>query len=81
MSIDAKSVKDLRERTGCGFMDCKAALAENNGDLEASIDFLRKKGIASAAKKAHRETGEGLIVAHLEEDRRNLALLHRLAGE
>ena len=49
-------------------MDCKAALAENNGDLEASVDFLRKKGIASAAKKAHRETGEGLIVAHLEED-------------
>jgi elongation factor Ts len=68
-------VKELREKTGCGFMDCKAALAENNGDLEASIDFLRKKGIASAAKKAHRETGEGLIVAHLEEDGRTGSLV------
>jgi elongation factor Ts len=68
VSISAQAVKELREKTGCGFMDCKAALAENDGDLEASVDFLRKKGIASAAKKAHRETGEGLIVAHLSED-------------
>lgn len=75
MTISAQTVKELREKTGCGFMDCKAALAENNGDLEASIDFLRKKGIASAAKKAHRETGEGLIVAHLEEDRGNGSLV------
>lgn len=75
MTISAQTVKELREKTGCGFMDCKAALAENNGDLEASIDFLRKKGIASAAKKAHRETGEGLIVAHLEEDGRTGSLV------
>jgi len=75
VTITAQTVKELREKTGCGFMDCKAALAENNGDLEASVDFLRKKGIASAAKKAHRETGEGLIVAHLAEDRRSGSLV------
>jgi elongation factor Ts len=68
VSISAQVVKELREKTGCGFMDCKAALAENDGDIEAAVDFLRKKGIASAAKKAHRETGEGLVVAHLSED-------------
>jgi elongation factor Ts len=68
VTISAQAVKELREKTGCGFMDCKAALAENDGDLEAAVDSLRKKGIASAAKRAHRETGEGLIVAHLSQD-------------
>jgi len=75
VSISAQAVKELREKTGCGFMDCKAALAESSGDLEAAVDFLRKKGIASAAKKAHRETGEGLIVAHLNGDGKTGALV------
>lgn len=59
--ITAASVKELRERTGAGMMDCKKALAENNGDMEASIDWLRTKGLAAAAKKAGRVAAEGLI--------------------
>ena len=50
--ITAASVKELRERTGAGMMDCKKALAENNGEMEASVDWLRAKGLAAAAKKA-----------------------------
>ena len=52
--ITATMVKDLREKTGAGMMDCKKALAENDGDIEASIDWLRTKGLAAAAKKAGR---------------------------
>jgi elongation factor Ts len=59
--IDAQLVKTLREKTGAGLMECKRALAENGGDLEASVDFLRKKGVASAAKKSDREAKEGVI--------------------
>jgi elongation factor Ts len=59
--ITAAAVKELRERTGAGMMDCKKALAENNGDMEASIDWLRTKGLAAAAKKAGRTAAEGLI--------------------
>jgi elongation factor Ts len=59
--IDAQLVKTLREKTNAGLMDCKRALAEVNGDLEAAIDLLRKKGAASAAKKADREAKEGVI--------------------
>jgi elongation factor Ts len=59
--ITAASVKELRERTGAGMMDCKKALAENNGDLEASVDWLRAKGLAAAAKKAGRTAAEGLV--------------------
>jgi elongation factor Ts len=59
--IDAQQVKTLREKTGAGLMECKKALGETNGDLEAAIDFLRKKGAASAAKKADREAKEGVI--------------------
>ena len=54
-------VKELRERTGAGMMDCKKSLTENDGDMEASVDWLRKKGLAAAAKKAGRVTSEGLI--------------------
>ena len=54
-------VKDLRDKTGAGMMDCKAALTETGGDMEAAIDWLRKKGIAKAAKKAGRVAAEGLI--------------------
>lgn len=59
--IDAQLVKTLREKTNAGLMECKRALAETNGDLEAAIDVLRKKGAASAAKKADREAKEGVI--------------------
>ncbi|MCX5519050.1 translation elongation factor Ts [Kaistia defluvii] len=61
MTISASMVKDLREKTGAGMMDCKAALIENGGDVEASIDWLRTKGLAKAAKKAGRVAAEGLV--------------------
>ena len=61
MSISAAQVKELRDQTGAGMMDCKAALAETNGDMEAAVDWLRKKGIAKADKKAGRTAAEGLI--------------------
>lgn len=60
MKITAQMVKELREKTGAGMLDCKKALQENNGDMEASIDWLREKGIAKAAKKASRIAAEGL---------------------
>jgi elongation factor Ts len=60
--ITAALVGKLREMTGAGLMDCKKALGETKGDLEAAVDLLRKKGAASAAKKASREANEGLIV-------------------
>src|SRR5215208_4238773 len=59
--ITAASVKELRERTGAGMMDCKKALAETNGAMEAAIDWLRTKGLAAAAKKAGRTAAEGLV--------------------
>ena len=59
--ITAATVKELRERTGAGMMDCKKALAEVNGDMEAAIDWLRTKGLAAAAKKAGRTAAEGLV--------------------
>jgi elongation factor Ts len=66
MAFTAKDVKELREKTGAGMMDCKKALSENNGDLEAAIDFLRQKGLAAAAKKATRVAAEGLIGSVVE---------------
>ena len=62
-TITAAMVKDLRESTGAGMMDCKQALAENNGDMQTAIDWLRKKGLSKAAKKAGRVAAEGLIGA------------------
>lgn len=59
--ITATMVKDLREKTGAGMMDCKKALAETNGDMEASVDWLRKKGLSKAAKKAGNVAAEGLV--------------------
>src|SRR5262245_10641274 len=64
--ITASSVKELRERTGAGMMDCKKALAENGGDMEASVDWLRAKGLAAAAKKAGRTAAEGLVGVAVE---------------
>jgi elongation factor Ts len=60
-NVTAQMVKDLRDKTGAGMMDCKTALAETGGDLEAAVDWLRKKGLAKAAKKAGRVAAEGLI--------------------
>ena len=59
--ITAESVKELRERTGCGMMDCKKALTETAGDMDKAIDFLREKGLATAAKKAGRIASEGIV--------------------
>ena len=60
-NITAGMVKDLRDKTGAGMMDCKTALNETDGDMEAAIDWLRKKGISKAAKKAGRAAAEGLV--------------------
>ncbi len=61
MTISASLVKELRDKTGAGMMDCKAALTETKGDLEAAVDWLRKKGLSKAAKKAGRVAAEGLV--------------------
>lgn len=60
-TVTANMVKDLRDKTGAGMMDCKSALSETNGDMEAAVDWLRKKGLSKAAKKAGRVAAEGLI--------------------
>jgi len=66
MQITSEMVRDLREKTGAGLMDCKAALAAASGDLEKAIDHLRKKGLAAAAKRASRIASEGAVCAHVE---------------
>ena len=68
MAITAAMVKERRERTGAGRMDCKKALAETNGDMKAAIDYLREKGIAKAEKKAGRIAAEGAVTAYLSAD-------------
>jgi elongation factor Ts len=65
-NISAQMVKELRESTGAGMMDCKGALTETSGDMEAAVDWLRKKGLSKAAKKADRVAAEGLIGAQVE---------------
>jgi elongation factor Ts len=65
MSVSAKEVKELRDRTGAGMMDCKKALTETNGDIEAAIDLLRSKGTAKAAKRAERSANEGTIGSYV----------------
>lgn len=59
------TIKELREKTGAGFMDCKTALAQSQGDLAKAIDFLRQKGLATATKKAGRETREGIVSSYI----------------
>src|SRR5579872_2876930 len=68
-NITANMVKELREKTGAGMMDCKAALAESGGDSEAAVDWLRKKGLSKAAKKADRVAAEGLIGSALNANK------------
>merc|ERR1719327_299666 len=64
-AVDAKTVKSLRDATGAGMMDCKKALVENGGDMEAATEFLRKKGLASAEKKASRAAKEGIVETYI----------------
>ena len=63
--ISAKLVKELRDKTGAGMMDCKKALIENDGDVEISIEWLRKKGLASAGKKGGRVASEGIVGSYI----------------
>ena len=70
MSISAKEIKDLRDKTGAGFMDCKKALEDSNGDFEKAFDFLRKKGLATAAKRSGREASEGVVELYSHGDGR-----------
>ncbi|HEY1267097.1 MAG TPA: translation elongation factor Ts [Candidatus Binatia bacterium] len=65
MEVNAATVKELREKTGAGVMDCKKALAECSGNLENAVDYLRQKGLAAAAKKATRVAAEGLVGAYI----------------
>lgn len=69
MSISASLVKDLREATGAGMMDCKKALVETNGDMEEAIKYLREKGIAKAAKKMDRVAAEGIVASYIHGGR------------
>ncbi|QLY82014.1 translation elongation factor Ts [Clostridium intestinale] len=68
--ITAQSVKELREKTGAGMMDCKKALTETNGDMEKAIEVLREKGLAAAAKKADRVAAEGIVKTYISEDQK-----------
>lgn len=70
MAFTAKDVKDLRERTGCGMMDCKKALTETDGDMDKAIEILREKGLAAAAKKSGRIAAEGLVVSILDQEKK-----------
>ncbi len=65
MTIEAKIVKELRDKTGAGMMDCKNALKESDGDIEKAIDFLRKAGVAKAEKKGSRDTKEGIVYSYI----------------
>ena len=65
MSVDARLVKTLRDRTGAGMMDCKKALVEAKGDLDSAVDFLRKAGIAKAEKKSSRAANEGIVFSYI----------------
>jgi elongation factor Ts len=65
MASSAEQVKELRERTGAGVMDCKSALEVSKGDMQGAIEHLRKKGLADAAKKAHREAKDGVVASYI----------------
>lgn len=69
MSITAEMVKDLREKTGAGLMDCKRALSDSGGDMEKAIDTLRQKGLATAAKKSSRAASQGLVASYIHMDK------------
>ena len=75
MAVTAAMVKDLREKTGAGMMDCKKALSETGGDMQKAIDYLREKGIAKAAKKSGRIAAEGAVAAYVSDDQKVGALV------
>ena len=75
MAITAQMVKELRTATGAGMSDCKKALDENGGDFGASVDYLRKKGAASAAKRSDREANEGIVIVKSSNDNKNAVLV------
>ncbi len=68
MAFTAQDVKNLREKTGCGMMDCKKALTESNGDMDKAVDFLREKGLAAATKKSSRIAAEGVAMAFVNDE-------------
>lgn len=68
MAIDASTIKQLREKTGAGILDCKEALTESDGDMEKAVDFLRKKGLATAAKRAGRAMSQGMVESYIHMD-------------
>jgi elongation factor Ts len=70
MTFTAKDVQELRQRTGAGMMECKRALEETGGDMERAVDFLRKKGIARAEKRAGKQTSEGMIASYIHHNGR-----------
>ena len=73
--ITAKSVKELRDKTGAGMMDCKKALTETNGDVEKAVEVLREKGLAAAAKKAGRVAAEGIVKTFVSEDNKKASIV------
>ncbi|MGL5615702.1 MAG: translation elongation factor Ts [Sarcina sp.] len=73
--ISAKLVKELREKTGAGMMDCKKALTETNGDMEKAVEFLREKGLAAAAKKSGRIAAEGIVKTYISADKKKGAVI------
>src|SRR5688572_20429756 len=75
MAVTAEAVKQLRERTGAGMMECKKALVETNGDLEAAAELMRKTGLAKADKKASRVAAEGVIVLERSADGKRAAIV------
>ena len=75
MSITAGDIKELREQTGVGMMDCKKALTEANGDIDKAMDVLRKKGLAMAAKKSSRTASEGLVTSYIHSNNKIGVLL------
>ena len=75
MMITAQSVKELREKTGAGMMDCKKALTEAQGDMEKAIEILREKGLAAAAKKAGRVAAEGIVKTYISEDSKSAGIV------
>ena len=75
MAVTAEAVKALRERTGAGMMECKKALVETNGDLEAAAEIMRKSGLAKADKKASRVAAEGVVAIERSTDGRQAAIV------
>ena len=70
MAFTANDVKTLREKTGCGMMDCKKALTETDGDMDKALDFLRERGLAAAAKKSGRIAAEGAVISYMDEQKK-----------